>query len=171
MGATSSRPSDAELSWETELYRYDVRSIPGKIEYINHAPGSIRRDTYVISVNKRNSAGRPKARDRSYEEPDYNTWVGVDLLNMDNDSGDIDDIQLLVKPSSTTWEALCSNFERTILSWQRSESAQHEDVEIVTPVECECVANCRSSYVPPWWSLKLADWHKPVSEVSLYLFS
>lgn len=166
MGATSSRPSDAELSWETDLYRYNVRSIPGKSEYVDHAPGPIRRDTYVISVNKRNDVSGPKAREQSYEESDC-SWIGVNLMNLDDNSENIEFAPLLVKPASTIWEALCSNFESTIRSWQRPENGQHKDVEIATPAEYECVANCRSSY-NRCWSFKLVDWHKTVSEVGLY---
>lgn len=193
MGVTASQPSDADLSWEAGLYRYDVRSARAK----THAAG---QDAYLISVSKVEHK-RPEPPSSSTLSDTCESAEGdhievareieiarenhVGLVISYRDSKSSWSQWLLRRSDFTAWEALCENFE-CIVRYQRSRKVYHyvsdydmesedsdhdaesEDLDNTRPREYECVALYAPTNGTPKRYLETIDWHKAMSEVSQY---
>lgn len=162
LSAMATRLSDADLSWETDEYRFDVTSASA-----SHStePGATRHDCYMISVSKHDGVATP-----SENEPEASTvpreigfttmWPGKEHRYRDT---------TLTRPTSTVWEAFRLNFEAGLFSRDRTTGSDgyydsDDEVDYEGTYECIAVYGCRTgnNYI------KRDDWHKPIGEVSFY---
>ena len=159
LSALASRLSDADLSWETDEYRFDVTTAFKKDVTRHHC--------YLISVSKHDNVATP-----SEDEPEASTVPReIGFTIMWPGKGHRYHFTTLTRPTSTVWEAFRLNFEEGLFSRARfigSDDDEYyysdEEVDYEGTYECVAVYGCRSgnNYI------KRDDWHKAIGEVSFY---
>lgn len=173
--ATTSHPSDADWSWETDEHRFDVTSASTKTDDTRH-------ECYLISVSKPDSvepsAHEPSpalnARERTTNVAEQDQ-IGLRITYPGEYPNRKEHWFVRVGRTSTVWEAFHQHFgfclSQSVLSSLRDGDPYleltSEEVDEAKRGTWECAALNVPSTVRQYY-VKRDDWHKPIGEVSSY---
>lgn len=188
MGATTSQPSDADLSWKTHLYQYNVQSTRRKVFATRGMHRSARHHVYLISVSKVGHKRTQTSSSPTISDTRAIPKKTVTGFTRDNQVGLVmyfrdgkwsQQMSLVRNSDLTVWETLCENLDSILegrrlrsMNYDRSdywicdtETSESEDADDTAPKVYECAVLHRPKGRPSYY-LKAVDWHRAMGEVS-----